>query len=66
MPAFAPPIVLVEAGGIPITLSEIPDLAAPYVVVGDLAPPYTLVEAGGKPVVLLNPDGSLWTPPEEP
>lgn len=56
--AFAPPLVLVASGGIPITYSSKPQFATPFVVVTANAPAATLVASGGAPVALLNADGT--------
>lgn len=59
--SYAPPLVIVPAGGIPITLAS-HALAAPFTVVTNLAPAATLVAQGGLPVLLLNPDGTPYVP----
>lgn len=56
--AFAPPIVLIASGGVPVTYSAKPDFALPFVVVTANAFAATLVDAGGLPVALLNADGT--------
>lgn len=57
---FAPGLVLVDSGGIPVTQSAKPELATPFVVVIANAPAATLVNEGGYPVALLNPDGTAY------
>lgn len=56
--AFAPGLVLVESGGIPVTQSDKP--ATPFIVVTANAPAATMVEEGGYPVALLNADGTAY------
>lgn len=58
--AFAPGLVLIASGGIPITYSAKPELATPFVVVTANAPAATLVSSGGLPVALLNADGTAY------
>jgi hypothetical protein len=58
--AFAPGLVLVDSGGIPVTYSDKPGFATPFVVVTANAPAATLVDEGGIPVTLLNADGTAY------
>lgn len=55
------PVSVVSAGGAPYVqvLANAP-IATP--VTGGKAPPITLVSAGAPPIVLVNSDGTAWTP----
>jgi hypothetical protein len=57
---MAAAVIIVEAGGLPVT--NLGDHGAtPFTVVGNFGIAVTLVDSGGLPVTLLNSDGSLWT-----
>ena len=60
---MAVPVVLVDAGGRPVTNVANLAGAVPMTVVDAGAEPVTLVDAGAEPVTLLNADGTLWEAP---
>lgn len=57
-----PPVVVVGAGGIPVTNTT--DDAPFTVSAKGFGIPVTVVDEGGTPVTLMNEDGTAWEPAE--